>query len=81
MITGASLTAPLILGSGNTLSSGELAAIVVAIASGASILSHVGETVPWYDRKTSLSLLDDDDYCIGTYWLCMCCSTVLVILR
>ena len=51
MITGASLTAPLILGSGNTLSSGELAAIVVAIASGASILSHVNDSGFWLVKQ------------------------------
>lgn len=49
MITSAGLTAPLILAS--TFSAPQLAAIVIAIASGASILSHVNDSGFWLVKQ------------------------------
>lgn len=46
MITGASLTAPL-LASGAGLSPGQLGAVVIAIASGGTLLSHVNDSGFW----------------------------------
>lgn len=50
MITGASLAAPL-LGSQSGLSGGELAALVIATAAGASILSHVNDSGFWLVKQ------------------------------
>lgn len=49
MITAAGLVAPLLLNSG--LSSGELAAIVIAIAAGASTFSHVNDSGFWLVKE------------------------------
>ena len=45
MITAAGLVSPLLVE--NTLSSGQLACLVIAIASGASMLSHVNDSGFW----------------------------------
>jgi Gnt-I system low-affinity gluconate transporter len=50
MITGASLSAPL-LGAGAGLSDGQLAAVVLAIASGATLLSHVNDSGFWLVKQ------------------------------
>ena len=49
MITGASLSAPLLDTAG--LSSGQLAAVVLAIASGATLLSHVNDSGFWLVKQ------------------------------
>lgn len=49
MITGAGLVAPVLVGA--DLSGGALAALVVAIASGASILSHVNDSGFWLVKE------------------------------
>jgi Gnt-I system low-affinity gluconate transporter len=46
MITGASLTAPL-LSNGASSSAGQLGAIVIAIAAGGTVLSHVNDSGFW----------------------------------
>lgn len=46
MITGASLTAPL-LSNGASFSAGQLGAIVIAIAAGGTVLSHVNDSGFW----------------------------------
>lgn len=49
MITGASLVAPLLVDGG--MSGGQLAAITIAIAAGASILSHVNDSGFWLVKQ------------------------------
>lgn len=49
MITAASLVAPLLVTA--TISGGQLAAIVIAIASGASIMSHVNDSGFWLVKE------------------------------
>jgi len=49
MITAAGLVAPLLVG--NSWSGGELAALVIAIASGASIMSHVNDSGFWLVKQ------------------------------
>ena len=49
MITAAGLVAPILIGS--PYSGGQLAALVIAIASGASILSHVNDSGFWLVKE------------------------------
>tara|TARA_R110000737_G_scaffold349919_2_gene387415 strand:- start:248 stop:688 length:441 start_codon:yes stop_codon:yes gene_type:complete len=49
MITAAGLVAPILVGS--SFSGGQLAALVIAIASGASILSHVNDSGFWLVKE------------------------------
>ena len=50
MITGASLVAPLLMGN-DVVNTGQLAAITIAIAAGASILSHVNDSGFWLVKQ------------------------------
>jgi Gnt-I system low-affinity gluconate transporter len=50
MITGASLAAPLLAGN-DAIHAGQLAAITIAIAAGASILSHVNDSGFWLVKQ------------------------------
>ncbi len=51
MITAAGLIAPILEGSGITFSDGRLAALVISIASGATIMSHVNDSGYWLIKQ------------------------------
>ena len=60
MITGASLTAPL-LTSGTSFSGGQLGAVVIAIAAGGTMLSHVNDSGFWL-VKSYLGLTEKETF-------------------
>lgn len=51
MITAAGLIAPILEGSSSTFSDGRLAALVISIASGATIMSHVNDSGYWLIKQ------------------------------